>query len=135
MTNSDEVYKHFFPVRNTGLIVGVRARRDGAPISWRGHVPIFAQYIVLDEFETPVLDESLCWFETGDEALFVADVYLALVAEGHPCADRFFSAAWVDYVRYRRNLPQLVIDMHRAHDQKDSEAAMRSVREFFLKKD
>lgn len=126
----DEVYKHFFPVRDTGLIVGVRARRDGAPICWNNHMPILAQYVLLDEFETPVLDPSLCWFETGDEALFVADVYLALVAESHPCADRFFSDAWHDYIRYRKKLPQFVISLKRATAERDPQTSSIAIREF-----
>jgi len=109
VNKDDEIYKHYFPVpRSVGLTIGVKARRDGAPIGWNGGIPIMAQYVLLDEFGTPMLDASLCWFQTGEEALFVAEIYLKLLEEKHPCADRFFSDAYAAYARLKNRLPELV---------------------------
>jgi hypothetical protein len=131
---TDEVYKHYFPVGDSQLVVGVQARRDGAPIAWNGKVPILAKYVVLDEFGTPVLDPSLCWFNTGEEALLVAEVYLQLLKEGHPCADRFFSDSYAMYARLKDRLASFVWSWKTANGDPVQRAAKkdRAVKQFLL---
>ncbi len=129
---TDEVYKHYFPVGQY-LKIGVRARRDGAPIAWRQiskgpNIPIFAIYVVLDEFDTPVLDPSCCEFDTGEEAIVAAEAYSRLVLAKHPCADRMFHDTYVLYFKLRKRLIDLCLEwVSIDEDRKEKRGIFRQV--------
>lgn len=104
---------HYFPLKD-GLQLAIEfSMEPGVPVEWRENngaprVPIFARYFLADEFENAILDPSANSFLTGDEVLFVAEVYSKLVSEDHPCPDRSFHDYYVTYWKISRRLPEIV---------------------------
>jgi hypothetical protein len=96
-----------FPLNRGELILAVESNRDGYPIAWEGdqRIPIYARYFLTDEFQTPLLDPSCCYFLTANEVRFIADVYFDLRESGHPCPDRSFHDLYVIYWKLARRMP------------------------------
>lgn len=97
-----------FPTHG-GLIIATEVHRDGKPIGQRGGSIAYVKHYLVDDFDTPILDPTCEWFETMDEAIYVARVYAQLVKEKHPCPDRAWHAAWINYCKLRQELPMVLV--------------------------
>jgi hypothetical protein len=111
-------YSHFFPVA-PGVIVAVKANRDGTPIEFYKGIPIFARYYLTDEFETPLLDPSIEYFTNPQEAIFVGNVYRELVKANATMPYRMFHGSYVAYLRASKELPEVAAKMYSALRQGD----------------
>lgn len=126
MPPNPEVVRLFFPLK-CGLVLGAETHRDGTPVAWEGlgRIPIYAKYYLTDEFETPILDPSACYFNTPSEVVFVADVYQRLLDEKHPCPDRSFHDVYAAYFKLSKQLPEFVRGVFHAKSFKDDAKAMQ----------